>query len=400
MGKVTSYSPIPVGDTAGLSNEEWLKWREHGPDYNDPFSERYIPVTVGGSAVSIIFGDNPWMSKLELYHQKSGVTKPKYERPMNQEILDSGHMLEDFVAHKFLEKMKAEGVKDVEMWNDTVMYQHPLYPFAVCNLDRRIKVNGANGILECKTTGNWDDIALWKKGVVPKKYEWQCRYYMATMNLDFCYICCCWGFTLNETAVILITRDRDIEDMMMETVEEFVNCCIIGKEPEPQTKHMDALAKYYTRLYGEIDPKAPAVELPDSGEIYDLVTEAQSIAERKEAAEKKLKGIQEEEYAIASKIMQLTGGKSTYATYRLDDQRIVALKIKLPMKRASFDEERFKQDYPNLFDQYSVKKLDVTTLKKKEKEAAKDYVIPSVVDTEKPCVLDSVEEKMIPVVAS
>lgn len=151
--KKQDYSPIALGDTACLSNEEWLKWREHGPYYANPLDPRYISCTVGGSAMSAIFGDNPWISRLELFHQKSGVKKAKYERPMNQAILDAGHMLEDFVAHMFLVKMAEEGITDIEMWNDTVMYQHPHYSFAVCNLDRRIKVNGIQGILECKTTG-------------------------------------------------------------------------------------------------------------------------------------------------------------------------------------------------------------------------------------------------------
>ena len=390
------YTPISLGDTAGLSNDEWLKWREHGPYYKDPLDDRYISVTIGGSAVSVVFGDNPWMSKLELFHAKSGVTTPKYKRVMNQEILDAGHMLEDFVAHMFVRKMQEEGVTDVEMWNDTNMYQHPYYPFAVCNLDRRIRVNKVEGVLECKTTGNYEDIKLWEKGIVPKKYEWQCRYYMATMDLDYCYICCCWGFTLKETAVILITRDKEIEDMMMEEVSKFVDCCLMGKEPEEQTKHMETLANYYTRLYGEIEPSAPAVELPDSTEIYDLVTAAQSLSERKERAQKRLDEIEEEEYTIASKIMKLTGGKSTYATYRLDNEKVVAIKVKLPMKRATFDEERLKQDNPVLYDQYQEKKFNVTEFKEKEKKLAKDYILPAKIDTTRPCVLGDVVEKIIP----
>lgn len=390
------YEPIALGDTAGLDNDEWLRWREHGPNYNNPLDPSYIPVTVGGSAVSVIFGDNPWKSKLEFYHEKSQTRKPKYARPMNQAVLDAGHELEDFVANMFITKMLEEGITDIQMWNDTIMYQHPLYPFAVCNLDRRLRVNGQEGILECKTTGNWDDVALWKQGIVPKKYEWQCRYYMATMNLDFCYICCCWGFTAESCAVILIVRDRQIEDVMMREVAAFVECCELGVEPEMQTKHMKTLATYYTRLYGEIPDSNVAMELPDSKDVYDLVEEASLIAGRKEKLTTQLTQLEEQEYAITCKIMELTDGKSTYVTYRKNDEEVYALKLKLPMKRAKFDEEQLKKDDPAMYEKYQTK-FDATLFKAQQKALAKKYTLPTVVDVTKPVKLDSVVLKNIPV---
>lgn len=390
------YLPIPLGETEDLENEEWLSWRSHGPYHENPMDDRYLSTGIGGSAVSIIFGDNPWQSVLELYHAKSGMAKPKYDRPMNSEILDAGHQLEQFVADMAIRKLREEGVTDIEMWNDTIFYQHPKYPWAVVNLDRRLKVNGIPGILECKTTGSYDDIALWKDGIVPKKYEWQCRYYMATMNLEYCYICCCWGFTIKECALILIRRDREIEKTMMEAVGEFVECCEAGIEPEMQTSHMKTLANYYSRLYGELPEKAPAVELPDTSEVYDLIEEAQSLFSRRKQAEEKVKLIQEEEYAIAAKLMSLMGGKSTYATYRIDSDNVVAVKIKQSMKRATFDEERFEKEHPDLFAQYQTSKLNVTELKKKEKLVAKQYEIPGKVNTEEPLTLDKVELKVIP----
>ena len=333
---------------------------------------------------------------MEFYHEKSGTKKPKYERPMNQAALDAGHQLEEFVANMFVTKMNEEGVTDIVVWNDTNLYQHPKYRFALCNLDRRIKVNGVLGILECKTTSNWDDIALWKKGIVPKKYEWQCRYYMATMDLDYCYICCAWGFTSAECAVILIKRDLEIEKVMMEEVQNFVDCCELGVEPEMQTKHMKTLANYYTRLYGEIPPTNPPIELPDTQEIYDLITEASTIAERKEKLTSQLKGLEEEEYAVTCKIMAITGGKSTYATYRVNDNDVYAIKLKLPMKRAGFDEEKLKNDDPVLYSKYQKPSFDTTAFKKEQKELAKKYIIPAKVDSEKPATLDSVVLKDIP----
>lgn len=395
----SDYSPIPLGETMDLENDEWLRWREHGPFFDDPFDERYISVGIGGSAVSVVLGDNPWQSRLELFHAKSGVAQAKIKRPMNQEILDVGHRLEEFVSQQFINKMNAEGIKDIEMWNDTIMYQHPKYPFAVCNLDRMINVNGIPCILECKTTGNFEDIKLWKEGIVPKKYEWQCRYYMATMNIDNCYICCCWGFTLDQTAVILIKRDMEIENVMMTEVSDFVSNCDMGIEPEMQTSHMDTLAKYYNRLYGEIPSSAPAIELADNTEIYDLVNAALTLAKRKEDAADRLKSIEEEESAISCKLMQAMGGLSTYATYRLDDDRVVAIKLKQPMHKATIDELALKEKYPEMYKRY-LTKFDPTAFKKAEKVLAKEYTIPAKINEEKPITIDKVEIKNIPLRAS
>lgn len=392
------YLPIPLGDTESLENDEWLQWRKHGPFYNDPMNSRYIGTCIGGSDVSVVFGDNPWKSRTELFHEKSETEKAKYERPMQQEILDSGHQLEEFVALKAVQKLKenSPGTK-VEMWNDTMFYQHPKYPWAVVNLDRRLKVNGKDALLECKTTGSYTDMELWKQGIVPKKYEWQCRYYMATMNIDYIYICCCWGFTLNECALILITRDKKIENTMMKEVADFIECCECGLEPELQTKHTKTLAAYYSRLYGKLPDKAPAVELPDTKDVYNLVESAQSLFERKRAAEKVVEMIQEEEYLMAAQLMKLMGGQSNYASYRLDDTTVVGIKIKQPMTKASFDEERFKNEHPDLYTQYEKKSLDVTELKKKEKLLSNQYVIPAKLKEGEPCSIGKVELKAIPI---
>ena len=62
--------PVILCDTKGMTNEEWLKVRMHGPKGN-------IPYTVGGSDVAAIFGVSPWTSPLELWLIKKGRMKPK-----------------------------------------------------------------------------------------------------------------------------------------------------------------------------------------------------------------------------------------------------------------------------------------------------------------------------------
>lgn len=396
-----NYSPISLGETKDLTNEDWLKWRQHGPFYDNPMDPNYIPVCIGGSDCAVIFGDSPWKSRLELFHEKSGVKQPKYERKMDQDILDAGHQLEDYVAKNFKNFMQANlGIAPttIEIWNDTNMYQHPYYPFAVCNLDRRIKINGLEGILEIKTTGNFHDIdSCWKKGICPKKYEWQCRYYMATMNLPYTYIACMWGFTVKEMAVVRIERDIEIEKLMMETVQEFVDFCQMGIEPEMQESHLETLSKYYLRLYGEIDTKAPALEFPDNDKTRDLVEEALAIEKEKSLLDEQMESLKEREAKVVSQILAFTDGKSAYATLRLDENTVAGLRVKLSMKKPTFNEDDFKSAYPAEYAEFLKPSFDLTACKKKYKKETSQYIIPAVVNTEKAPVLDKVEVKNIPV---
>lgn len=367
----TNYRPIPLGKYLDGS-PEWLGCRKHGPHYDDPTHPEYIEYTAGGSDVGVILGVSKFKTNIELFHQKTGL-KGAVEKPMNTEALRAGHELEEFVANMFVRKMKEdEGVNDIEMWNDTTMYQHPHYPFALGNFDRRVKVNGVEGLVECKTTSSYDDIKNWKLGIPPKSYEYQCRYYMAISNTPFVYLTCSWGFTKAENAIILIRRDLDIEQQMMSAVADFIECCYMGTEPVPCVKSEKMLAEYYTRLYGEPAENAPAVELPDSYEIYELIEKATELTARKEKAEKALETIEAEEYALVNAILSYAEAGTEYATYRLDDEKYVAISLKYKETRTGFDEERLKAEQPDLYKQCLVEKFDKALYDKITKEIVKE----------------------------
>ncbi len=403
----SNKKPVALCDTKNYTEKEWADGlRQHGPAYKNPADPNYIPVCIGGSDVAVIFGDSPWKSKLELFHEKSGTAVPKYVRKMPQDLLDAGHILEDFVAKNFrtyMEKTCGVPANNITIENDTVMYQHPDYPFALVNLDRRITINGIPGILEIKTTGNWKDIEKWKSGIVPKKYEWQCRYYMATMDLDYCYIACMWGYSVNEMAVIKIERDKAIEDLMMNEVAEFVECCEMGIEPEQQTTALPVLAKYYERLYGIEKASSESIDLPDNEETREIADLAMEIAERRAELDKLQSVVDEMEARITATLMKYGQGKGTYMNLRLDNKTVLGMAIKPSFHKDGFDEERFKKDHPVEYAEFlkteTTTKFDLTGLKKKYKKVELDipsYKIPGDLDTDKPVKLEKVELKDIP----
>lgn len=383
--KKRNYSPIRLGDTANLSNEEWLKWRQHGPFYADPMNEQYVPVGIGGSDISTIACKSPWGTRLELFHQKTGV-QPKVRHEFNAGAKAAGHIYEPYVADMFVKYMTEEEGQEVEVWNDTGLFQHPDYPFALVNLDRMMKIKVGNkwitGIMECKTTSshNFETIKKWKAGICPEYYEYQCRYYMATMNLDYVYICCCWGFNISDMAVVLIKRDLDIEDKMMKMVSDFVEACELGIEPDVTDENAELLNNYYMRLYGEIIKRETPVELPDKyrNEVLQAMLLNDEITQLEQRLEE-AKNRREEIYKLFYPIY----GNADYGTYRLNDDEIVGISLKVPMSRPKFDEDRFKKENPDVYKQYQIEKFDCTTFGKKEKNLKKKYMLPAEVNAEK-----------------
>jgi len=97
------------------------------------------------------------------------------------------------------------------------MFQHPLYPWMLADLDYMVELpDGTTAILEIKTTNynardNW-----WYNGeeIVPIYYESQGRHYMAVMNIDRVYFCCLYGNT-EEEAIIrryrMFNREKSIK---------------------------------------------------------------------------------------------------------------------------------------------------------------------------------------------
>jgi len=241
-------APKLLCDTAGMSREKWLKARMHGPKGD-------IEYTIGGSDVSVIFGINPWTTPLELWRIKKGLMEPPASD--NEDALDMGHLMEPIVAHWYEKK---EGHAVIA---DTGLYQHADYPYALANLDYRMKDKdtGEPGVFECKSTG-WRNAEHWEDGAVPPYYELQVRFYLAVMDLNLGDISCMWGLNPNnERATQRIHRDKAVEALIFERCDEFIQSLRSNTPPtmtdvaDPKLA-MQALA----RLYGKSKKGLPTVE--------------------------------------------------------------------------------------------------------------------------------------------
>jgi len=238
-------APILLCDTAGMTNDQWLECRMHGPTGT-------IPYTIGGSDVATVFGVSPWRTPLELWNIKKGIMEPPPSD--NADQLEMGHLLEPVVAHWYAKK---SGNK---IFTDTGLYQHSDYPFALANLDYGMEEDGNPGLLECKST-SFRMSEHWADGAVPYYYELQVRFYLAVMDREFADIACLWG-TNPETDMVIrrINRDRAIEADIFERLQEFVDSLYANKPPTMAGINPELAMKALARIVASSQKGLPDIE--------------------------------------------------------------------------------------------------------------------------------------------
>ena len=393
---------IPLGDTATLTNEEWLKWRDHGPNY-DASQPGYIDYCIGGSDVAAVLNVSPWKANTDLYDSKKNIIR-KHQLPPNEIAFTAGHRFEPFVADMVYQYFQEQG-HTVEIINDTTMYRHgelledangdlvtdangePVlrYPFALANLDRLIDLDGELGILEIKTTnleshGGFERVAAWKNGIVPLYYELQVRYYLAIMNLPWAYIACAWGFRQDQMAVIKIERELDVEENMMEAVKDFVDEHL-RKDVPPDIWLSDKgemVIRYINELYDAPPAKAPVVDI--SEEVVPIVELIYDYDQKIAQYKKNISAIESARMKEVAKLYPYFGDTEEGCVTLPDESRIY-LTLTQPRKKPGFDEERFQLDHPDLYEKSM--KFDPALAKKLDKKVASKYVLPAEPNKEK-----------------
>ncbi len=362
-------------DTAIMTQEEFAAIR---------------PGHIGGSSVASILGISPWVTITEYYNQFIEV-EPKIKVEFNASAKQSGHDAEEFVAQKFVSYMKRYEHTDFEILNDSRVFRNKKYPYAQVNLDRRIvKVNGkkCDAILECKTTNmrNLHSInEYWKKGICPPYYESQVRYYMTVMNVKTAYICCCWGLQDDEIAIIKLEADDALDRPIITACESFIECVEQGIVPDETNVDSSLFNNAWLRYNGAPSPEKAPVEFPPT--VLAIVRRAMELDEEIKKDEEKLAADKAAQQDVLKALLPLYNG-AEYGSVAEDNEetgirKIYGVTLKVGMHRAQFDEDKFRQDHPDLWDIYKKESIDLTALGKKEKKLKAEYTKPAEVDPNK-----------------
>ena len=326
-------APNILCDCTGMTNEMWLKCREHGPKGN-------IEYTVGGSDVATIFGLSPWTTPLELWMVKKGRMKPK--SPPNPDQLAMGHMLEPIAAH-FYAQRTGNTVTD-----DNYLYQHATLEYALANIDRRYtrKEDGEGGVLECKSL-TYHKAADWADGAIPIYYELQLRYYLAVLDEKHGAFSALWGNNPeNDLATPHIDRVQAKEDIIFEKLDRWIWSLRHDKPPtmedvQPQLA-MDALA----RIYGAGKKGLPTIEFPRKYEpqLRKIAALQEENAQLKGAIKKNEEAIEAHSVRIAELMKEHEHGILTTTT----DKLLVDFVTSTSRRVSS---EYLKQNYPSIYEE-------------------------------------------------
>ena len=154
-----------------LSNhEEWLKNRNGG---------------IGGSEISAVIGQNPYLSNVDLWELKTG-------RRQAEDISEK-----PFVKYGTQAEMHLRGLFRLDFpefvvdFVDNNSWTNSKYPWAKASLDGWLTdQDGRRGILEIKTTEILNSMhkERWKGNSVPINYYCQTIFYMAVLEADFACI--------------------------------------------------------------------------------------------------------------------------------------------------------------------------------------------------------------------
>ena len=146
--------------TAGLSKEEWLKYRKMG---------------ITGTDAGAICGLNPYVSAFQVYQDK--ITEETENQ--DNESMRQGRDLEEYVAQRFMEET------GFRVRKANAIFQNEEHSIMLADFDRLIV--GQNAGLECKTVSPYS-ADKWSDGAVPVHYQMQVQHYLATSGYDCWYI--------------------------------------------------------------------------------------------------------------------------------------------------------------------------------------------------------------------
>lgn len=295
--------------TAGMSREEWLRWRTKG---------------IGGSDVSVIAGVNPFRSIFQLWLEKTGQVEPEETENDNTHF---GNVLEPVVKREF---SKRTGLK---VRAKRALLQSEEYPFMLADLDGVIYENGKMNLFEAKTASAYKQ-EIWEKGI-PEEYVLQVQHYMAVTGAEKTYLAALVGGNRFYWKVVRRDEQKIAEIIALEKAfwEENV---LAGKEPVPDGS--GATTDFLNEKYAS-----------SNGNTILLPEEALSLCRRYEELSGQLNELQDKKDAVSNQLKNFLKNNESgvIGEYRVTWKQVTSM---------TFDKKRLEKENHALYEEYLTKK--------------------------------------------
>ena len=295
--------------TAGMSREEWLRWRTKG---------------IGGSDVSVIAGVNPFRSIFQLWLEKTGQVEPEETENDNTHF---GNVLEPVVKREF---SKRTGLK---VRAKRALLQSEEYPFMLADLDGVIYENGKMNLFEAKTASAYKQ-EIWEKGI-PEEYVLQVQHYMAVTGAEKTYLAALVGGNRFYWKVVRRDEQKIAEIIELEKAfwEENV---LAGKAPVPDGS--GATTDFLNEKYAS-----------SNGNTILLPEEALSLCRRYEELSGQLNELQDKKDAVSNQLKNFLKNNESgvIGEYRVTWKQVTSM---------TFDKKRLEKENHALYEEYLTKK--------------------------------------------
>lgn len=312
-----------------ISREEMLRRHRHG---------------VGGTDVSVLFGECPWRTQLTMWMEKTDTDTPIEGEPKLE--FEVGTALEQTVADLACARMSRKLNKEVRCHKTNFTYIKD--GFKLANPDRIFYDYGEGSvILECKTT-KWFNKDAWgseDNPQIPRAYQHQINWYCGILQLNKAIIACLIGgsidFVMREWVF-----DPELFAEQEKRAEKFWDLVTANIPPKAVGEDLQLLANTENKTY--------TLELPEEiiKEYLDIESDIKKYSDIIKPLEKKKADLK------AEMVQSLNGYDGISRNYYIKNT---------PVFSKTIDTKRLKEEMPEVYEKYTVNRASYNKFTIKER---------------------------------
>jgi putative phage-type endonuclease len=283
---------------------------------------------IGGSDAAAVAGKCPWRTPLELYLDK--VENYSIDSDDEEERFYWGNELEPVILKAYERKMGEKCLPFDENTKEFFKEHHKIYTWMRANIDGYIL--NKNIVVECKTA-NHHTMHLWGEAgtsQIPINYLYQCAHYAIVYDATRVDLAVLFG--ANDFRIYHYERDEEFEQELIETERNFWHEHVL-KEIPPKPISLNDAAILWPKSF-----EKNKIVTPETFVNILKRTSIKSCINKLEAEEEELKLKIQQELEDNEALMDANGNR--LITWKNQDT-------------TRFCVTKFKQDYPNLYAQYS-----------------------------------------------